>query len=145
MKRLVIAAALLAIGASAASAGAIEDRQALMKQIAATTKTAAGYAKGDTPFDAAKVKALLQVYVDDAAKLPTLFPEDSKTGGTDPTTASPKIWEDMAGFKAHAEKLDADAKASLASTGDQASFAKAFGDVTKNCGACHGVYRIKKG
>jgi cytochrome c556 len=143
MKRFVLAAVLATVGVSTAFAGAIEDRQALMKGIAGATKTAAGYAKGDTPFDAAKVKALLQVYVDGAAKLPTLFPDDSKTGGTEPTTASPKIWENKADFDAHAAKLGADATAAMAAT-DQASFAKSFQVIAANCNACHGVYRVKK-
>ncbi len=143
MKRFVIAAALVAAGAATAFAGPIEDRQAMMKAMAKNTKELAAVAKGETPFDAAKVKALLQVYVDDSAKLPTLFPDDSKTGGTDPTTAAPKIWEDQAGFKAAAAKLGTDATAALAAA-DQASFAKAFGTVASNCNACHGTYRIKK-
>jgi cytochrome c556 len=143
MKRFIVAAALIVVGVTTAFAGPIEDRQALMKGIAAATKSAAGYAKGTEPFDAAKVKVLLQVYVDGAAKLPTLFPDDSKTGGTDPTTASPKIWEDMAGFKEHAAKLSADATAAMAAT-DQASFAKAFGVLASNCNSCHGTYRVKK-
>jgi cytochrome c556 len=143
MKRLVIAAAIVTFGVSAAFAGVIEDRQALMKGIAGATKAAAGYAKGTTPFDAAKVKTLLQVYVDGAAKLPSLFPDDSKTGGTDPTTASPKIWENPADFKAHAEKLSADATAAMAAT-DTASFGKAFGVLASNCNSCHGTYRVKK-
>ena len=143
MKRFVIAAALVAAGVTTAFAGPIEDRQALMKGIAKATKDASAYAKGDTPFDAAKVKALLQVYVDGAAKLPTLFPDDSRTGGTDPTTASPKIWEDMAGFKTDAAKLGADATSAMAAT-DQASFAKAFGVIASNCNSCHGTYRVKK-
>lgn len=142
MKRLVVAAVLVAFGATAAYAGPIEDRQALMKDgVAATTKTLTGYAKGETPFDAAKVKALLQVYVDASAKLPGLFPEDSKTGHD--TTAAPKIWEDMAGFKVAIAKLGTDATAAEAAT-DTASFAKAFGVITANCGSCHGTYRIKK-
>jgi cytochrome c556 len=140
MKRLVAAAVLVAFGATAAFAGAIEDRRELMKTQAGATKTLSGYAKGETPFDAAKVKALLQVYVDTSQKLPTLFPDDSKTGDT---TAAPKIWEDMAGFKAAAEKLGKDATAAQAAT-DTASFATAFGVITANCGACHGTYRIKK-
>jgi cytochrome c556 len=143
MKRFVIAAALVAVGVTTAFAGPIEDRQALMKAMAKNTKEAAAYAKGEAPFDAAKVKTLLQVYVDDAAKLPTLFPDDSKTGGKDPTTASPKIWADMAGFKANAAKLSADATAAMAAT-DQATFAKAFGTLAANCNACHGAFRVKK-
>lgn len=141
MKRFVAAAILVAFGATAAFAGAIEDREALMKGVAGATKTLTGYAKGETPFDAAKVKELLKVYVDASAKLPTLFPDDSKTGGE--TTAAPKIWEDMAGFKTAAAKLGTDATAAEAAT-DTASFAKAFGVITANCGSCHGTYRVKK-
>lgn len=142
MKRFVVASLVLGLGVSAAFAGAIEDRQALMKGVGAATKTGAGLAKGEIPFDAAKAAEVLKVYVAASEKLPTLFPEDSKTGGD--TTASPKIWDDMAGFKAAAAKFGADAKAAMAAT-DQASFAAAFGEVTKNCGACHGAYRVKKG
>lgn len=142
MNRLTLAAVLLGLGTSLAFAGAIEDRQALMKKVAATTKAATGYAKGETPFDAAKVKELLAVYEEASAKLPGLFPEDSKTGGD--TTAAPKIWEDPAGFKAAAESFGADAKAAEAAT-DTASFAAAFTKITAHCNACHGAYRVKKG
>jgi len=142
MKRLVAALAILAIGATAALAGPIEDRQALMKGVAAATKKGAAIAKGETPFDAAAAKAILQVYVDASAKLPALFPEDSKTGGD--TTAAPAIWEKPDAFKAAAAKFGADATAAMSAT-DQASFAAAFGGVTKNCGGCHETFRIKKG
>ena len=50
---------------------------------------------------------------------------------------------DAAGFKAAAMKFSTDVKA-LDKTTDQASFATAFGDVTKDCGGCHGTYRVKK-
>jgi len=142
MKRLIAAAVFVAFGSSIALAGPIEDRQSLMKGVAAATKKGAALAKGDTPFDAAQAKEVLAVYINASEKLPTYFPEDSKTGND--TTASPKIWEDMAGFKAAAAKLGADAKAAEAAT-DQTSFAKAFGQVTGNCQACHQAYRIKKG
>src|SRR5690242_10591308 len=112
--RIALAAGLiLALGTTLALAGPIEDRQQLMKGIAAATKTGAGLAKGDIPYDPAKAKEVFQTYSTNIEKLPSLFPEDSKTGGE--TTASQKIWEDMAGFKDQAAKLDADAKAALAS------------------------------
>lgn len=140
MKRGILIAVLMASGVSLAGAGPIEDREALMKGMAGATKKLASYAKGETAFDAAAVKPLLQTYIDDAAKIPTLFPAGS-TGGE--STAGPKIWEDPAGFKAAADKLGADATAALAAT-DQASLAKAFGAITSNCTSCHGTYRIKK-
>ena len=142
MKRFAAAALFVAFGATVAFAGPIEDRQAIMKGVAAATKTAVGIAKGETPFDAAKVKEILAVYQNAAAKMPTLFPEDSKIGNE--TTAAPKIWEDMAGFKAGFAKLAADSKAAEAAT-DTASFAAAFKTITGECGTCHGTYRIKKG
>ena len=33
----------------------------------------------------------------------------------------------------------------MASSVDQASFGKALGGITKNCGTCHETFRIKKG
>jgi cytochrome c556 len=143
MKRVLAAGLLLALGTSLAVAGPIEDRQQLMKGIAAATKTGAGLAKGDVAYDPTKAKEVFQTYVAGMQKLPTLFPDGSQTGNE--TTASPKIWADMSGFKDHAAKFEADAKAGLDATTDQATFAKAFGDATKNCNACHGAYRIKKG
>ena len=71
MKRFVIAAALVAVGAASAFAGPIEDRQALMKTMAKNTKELAAVAKGETPFDAAKVKA--QKAADTARKAGATF------------------------------------------------------------------------
>ena len=50
----------------------------------------------------------------------------------------------MAGFKAGFDKLGADAHAAMTSVTDQASFGKALGTITKNCGTCHETYRIKR-
>jgi cytochrome c556 len=131
---------LLACGASAALADPITDRENLMKGVQAATKDANGLAKGTTPWDAAKAKATAQVYIDAAAKLPTLFPKGSETGNK--TAADPKIWSDTAGFKLAAAKFGTDGKA-LAAAPDQAAYATAFADVLKDCTACHGTYRVK--
>lgn len=141
MKKFVIAAALVAFGATVAYADAIADRQALMKGIAGSTKEIFAVVKGEKPFDAAEVKKHLQVYVDDAAKFTALFPDDSKTGGD--TTASPKIWEDMEGFKAEMAKFSADATAAMSAT-DVASLGAAMKTVTGHCQTCHEAYRVKK-
>jgi cytochrome c556 len=143
MRCLVAAAVLFAVIPSLAMADPVEERQQLVKGVGAATKTGVGLAKGEIPFDAAKAEEVLQVYVNASEKLPTLFPDDSQTGHD--TTASPKIWEDMAGFKARAAKLGEDAKAAIAGATDQAGFVKGFGMVTQNCNACHETYRIKNG
>lgn len=141
MKRIIAAVMLTAMSASVALAGPIEDRQQLMKNVQAATKDGIGLSRGAVPFDAAKAKAVLQVYIDAAAKLPGLFPPGSNTGVKN--AASPKIWTDMAGFKAAAATFGADAKAALSAT-DTASFTPAFTKITKDCGACHGAYRTQQ-
>ena len=144
MFRTVLAVAAIAIGVTAVAAQSdpIAARKALMKEQGAQTKTGAGMAKGEAPFDLAKAQAILANYIDTAAKMPELFPPNSKTGGE--TTAAPKIWEDMAGFKAGFAKLSTEAKAAQSSVKDLDSFKAAFGGLTKNCGGCHETYRVKK-
>jgi cytochrome c556 len=142
MHRSAIALVLLAVGTAAALAGPIEDRKALMKQNADAAKIGVGLTKGEVPYDQGKAEDVLKIHAMVAAKLPTLFPEDSKTG--DKTSAAPKIWEDMAGFKAAAAKFEHDATTAMAQTSDQATFAKAYMVVVSNCGACHQTYRIKQ-
>ena len=57
--------------------------------------------KGEKPYDQAAVDAALTQLDDTAKKLPTMFPASIK--GLKPEgdySASPKIWEDKAGFDA---------------------------------------------
>jgi len=142
MIRSVIVLAGLAVGLCAVTAQAnpIEERQQAMKAVGAATREGAAIAKGEAAFDAAKAQAVFKTYADAAKKLPALFPDNSKTGET---TAGPKIWEDQGGFKAALAKFEADATAGAGVT-DLAGFRTAFGAATKNCGACHEAYRIKK-
>jgi len=142
MIRTVLAVAVLALGVNAATADPIADRQALMKDNGKHAKMGAAMVKGQAPFDLAKAKEIFKTYENAAAKMPDLFPANSKTGGK--TTAAPKIWEDMAGFKAKFVKFGNDAKAAEASVKDLASFKTAFAGVQKNCGGCHELYRVKK-
>jgi len=144
MFRTVLAVAAIAIGVTAVAAQSdpIAARKALMKEQGAQTKTGGGMAKGEVPFDLAKAQAILTNYVDTSAKMPDLFPANSKTGGE--TTAAPKIWDDMAGFKAGFAKMSTEAKAAQSSVKDLDSFKAAFGGLTKNCGGCHETYRVKK-
>lgn len=138
MKKTITVALLLAAFGTAAMAGPIEDRQALMKSIAGAAKDANGIAKAPT-YDAAAAKAKMQILVDGAAKLPSLFPKGFDTGAVK-TKAGPAIWTDAAGFKAASDKMGKDAAAAGAAA-DATAFAAAFKTVTGDCAACHKDYR----
>ena len=140
----VAAVAVAAFGATAvlAQQNPIEQRKAIMKENGAQAKIGAAMAKGEGPFDLAKAKVIFATFEKAAGAMPGLFPPNSKTGME--TTAAPKIWEDMAGFKARFAKFGADAKAAQAKVTDLNSFKTAFSDMGKQCGGCHQDYRVKK-
>ena len=138
---LVLAGLGLGLTAVMAQSNPIAERKDAMKAVGAATRDGAAIAKGEVAFDAAKAQAIFKTYADAAKKVPTLFPDSSKTGGE--TTANPKIWEDQAGFKAAFAKFETDAAAG-ATVANLDGFRTAFGAATKNCGTCHEVYRIKK-
>jgi cytochrome c556 len=148
MNRLIsfAAAPLLAIAVLSASASAdpIADRQALMKDQGKTVGSITPIIKGEKPFDADAVKAALVHLNEDAQKIDvaTMFPAGSDKGDT---TASPKIWEDNAGFVAAVEKYKKDAAAAAeADPKDLESFQVVFKQVGENCASCHKAFRIKK-
>jgi cytochrome c556 len=136
--------AVVAFGVTAvvAQQDPIAARKALMKANGQNAGAISKMVKGEAPFDLATAKKAFATFQDAAAKMPNLFPPDSKTGGE--TAALPKIWEDMADFKAKFVKFGEDAKAAEASVKDLDSLKAALGTVGKNCGGCHETYRIKK-
>jgi cytochrome c556 len=143
MRRTVLAVTALALGLSTAIAqDPIAARKALMKANGQQAGLGAKYMKGEEPFDLTKAKAIFAQYQEAAAKMPALFPANSKTGGE--TAALPAVWEKKADFDAKFVKFGADAKDAAAKVKDEASFKAAFPEVQKNCGGCHETYRMKK-
>jgi len=136
--------AFAALGASVvlAQQDPIAARRALMKSNGQAAGALAKMVKGEAPFDLPTAQKSFATFEDAAAKMPALFPDNSKTGGE--TAALPKIWEDMADFKAKFAKLGEDSKAAAASVKDLDSLKAAFGAVGKDCGGCHELYRAKK-
>jgi cytochrome c556 len=145
MFRTVFAVAVVAlsVGAAIAQQDPIAARRTLMKANGDQAKVGASMMKGEAPFDLDKARKVFAAFEEAATKVPTLFPENSKTGGD--TAADPKIWENMDDFKARFAKFRADAEDALAKVTDLDSFKAAFGAIGKNdCGGCHEKYRIKK-
>ena len=140
VRRIFVAGALaLGVTAALAQANVIEQRQNLMKQNNSHARTVAGMLRGQAPFNLAQAQAALQNYVVVGQQFPTLFPDNSKTGGD--TRALPAIWENKADFTAHSTKFAQDAQAALTTVRDEATFKTELPKVLQNCDACHDKYR----
>jgi cytochrome c556 len=143
MRKLLFAVSALAVISGSAFADPIADRQAIMKERGGIAfGQLAPIAKGEKPYDAAVVLTALQALDANAKKfdIDALFPAGSDQGDT---KASPKIWEDMAGFKtAHENYAAAVAAAVAAAPQDLAAFQPLFGAIGQGCGACHSAYRM---
>lgn len=143
MKRMIFAAGLLAVGLSAAIAQSdiIEQRQSLMKEMGAQTRTLGAMLRDQAPFDLGKVQAGLKVLSENSAKAVSLFPESSK--GAERTSVLPAAWENRAHFESLFAKLKQDAQAAMSTIKDEASFKSEMPKVLQNCGACHNDFRRK--
>src|SRR5215469_15321393 len=136
---LTVVALVLAAGLAAAQSDPIAARKALMKANGDQAKIGAAIAKGEAPFDAAKVQAIFATFADAAEKAPALFPDNSKRGGK--TEALPSIWRNKPDFEARLAKFGADAKAAQADVKDLATFKAVWsGLIRKNCTGCHEKY-----
>jgi cytochrome c556 len=136
-----VALAIASVAARADSANPVEGRQAAMKHVSQTMKAAAAYTSSQTPFDAAKVKALMDGLAADARKLHDLYPAGS---GADPKTAAgPKIWEDRPDFDKRIAELSSLAVAAGKTTSAD-TFKPAFSALGATCKSCHDIYRKRK-
>lgn len=145
LRTVFIAIAIAGCGMSAVMAAGEpqEVRQGLMKGVGQSVGALVAIAKGEKPYDGAVVTASLETISKNVKAFPDQFPAGSETGME--TEASPKIWENMADFKAKAAKLGSDIDATLAQLpADQAAVGAALGVIGKNCGDCHQTYRLKK-
>ena len=140
MRTIFVGCALaLGIGAALAQANVIERRQNLMKQNGSHVRTVSNMVRGQAPFELAPVHAALRNFVQVGQEFPTLFPDNSKTGGD--TKALPGIWENKADFTAQANKLSQDAQSALETITDETTFRTEMPKVLQNCQACHDKYR----
>ena len=143
MKRIVLAAAVVAFGVTAvlAQSDPIAARKQLMKDNGAQSKVARDMIEGKEPFDLAKAHKVLATFAAANDKGKGLWPDNSKTGDT---ASLPAVWENKADFDAKLAKLSSDSKAADGKVKDLDSFKAVMGDVGKNCGGCHNTYRKKQ-
>jgi len=144
MKCIVLCASILALSASTALAEPIADRKAQMKARGALVGELAPIARGQQPYDAAKVMATLEEMSKNAeTDISVLWPAGSETGDH---TSAPKVWEDPSAFEAAVDKYKSDVDAAVAAKPqDIDAFRPLFGAITSNCGACHEDFRVKRG
>jgi cytochrome c556 len=149
MIRVVFAIAAIVLGLSVAAAqeDPIKARKALMKANGDQAKILSDMTKGDKPYDQAAVDKAFAQFQDAAAKMPGLYPDNTKDGDpSDQFNASPKVWDNMADFKARFVKFGDEAKAAAGSVKDLDGLKVVLGPFGKNnCGGCHETYRVKKG
>ena len=142
---LIGALAALAIPAFAAE-DPIAVRQALMDNNGGAAGVSGAIMKDEIAYAPVVGKAALLAFSATAKAYGDFFPE----GTLDParSAASPKIWEDMAGFQAELAKFQAAAAAGVEAAGkdgpaDKAAFAAAVQPVLQSCKSCHEGYRTE--
>jgi cytochrome c556 len=148
-KSLVVMSLLAATVASAAIAAddPIAVRKALMQGVGGAAGAAGGMMKEEIPYNPVVAKAAIASINASAQAFGDFFPEG--TADDERTTASPKIWEDMAGFDTKLGELQAAAAAAVAASGkdgpaDLDAFKAAMGPIFGTCKGCHETYRVQK-
>jgi len=140
--RIALAAVVAAFTATVvvAQGDPITQRKALMKANSDQGRIAREMIDGKRPYSNEVAQKVFANFEDTAAKLPSLFPENSKTGDT---RALPVIWEKKAEFDAASARFGADAKAGAAKSKDLDSFKASMSEVGRHCGTCHDAWRRK--
>jgi cytochrome c556 len=150
MLKMVTAGALVVgLGVTLAFASAddqIKARQAEMKANGKAMGAFVGIIKGETPYDAAVVKANIDAMLaaEAAAMAAKAWDADSQKGETVETFAKPEAWTDAKGF-GEAYGALVKARDAVAASTDEASFKAAFPALGAACKDCHEKYRRPKG
>jgi cytochrome c556 len=143
---LVIGTLLLGVGVVAAQQDQLKQTQAVMKGNGKNAGALAAMVKGEKPYDQAAVDAAMAQFEDTIKKFPTLFPDSIKgLKAEGDYSASPKVWEDRAGFEEHIAsfgKAVAEAKGKITNLDTLKAILPTIG---KQCGGCHETYRVKNG
>ncbi|MGN6772275.1 MAG: c-type cytochrome [Rhizobiaceae bacterium] len=147
MKKIALAVSAIMLSAAAAAAAddPIASRKALMDANGAAAAVSAAILKGDMDYNPTVAKAAIMTLRAVSHSYGAFFPAGSDQGQT---KASPKIWEDMAGFQKELGKFQEQADAAAKASGkdgpaDLAAFKAAVTPILGDCKDCHQSYRLK--
>ena len=148
MIRWMVVAAVMSIGVAtvAAQSDPVRERAELMgDQGEYIYGTLNKMARGDIPYDQAKVNEAFAKLKEIAPKLATLYPPTAK--GQAPEAdyyASDKVWQDKADFDARFAKLIKDINEGAAKATGLDGLKEARAAIAQTCNSCHETYRLKK-
>lgn len=142
---VIVGTLLLGAGVVAAQQDLVAQRASLMKANGKNIGTVlSATAKGDKPYDQAAIDAALNVLEDTAKKLPALYPDGTKGLKTDGDfRASPKIWENRAGFEAEIAAFAKAVSEAKTKMKDIDSLKASLPSIGKQCDSCHEGFRLR--
>jgi cytochrome c556 len=142
----LIGAAVALAGAAYAAEDPVAVRQALMDANAGAAGVSGAMLKDELAYSPVVAKAAILTLNAVAHSVGDFFPEGT-AGPENKSDASPKIWEDAAGFEAALAKFAEAASAAAEAAGkdgpaDKAAFQAAVQPVLGTCKTCHDTFRI---
>jgi cytochrome c556 len=141
---LLLGVSTLGVSAVVAQQDAVKAAKAQMKGNGKNAGALGAMVKGEKPYDQATVDAAFAQFEDTVKKFPTLFPESMKGLKADGDySASPKVWEDKAGFDAHVASFAKAVNEAKGSVKNLDTLKVALPLIGKQCGGCHETYRVK--
>jgi cytochrome c556 len=128
---------------SAAEQKAVEQRQALLKEIDEAFKPVGEIVKRKAPYNATVVQESAAKLATLAPKIPDAFALDTHAATGIKTKARSNIWTSIPDFKAKSDALvkAIDGLAAAGKSGDEKALRPAFAAVGKACSACHDNYK----
>ena len=148
MIRTVLATAAIVVGVTAVAAQSdpIRQRNALMSSM---WKDGLGapfrMSKGREPFDEQKAEAGLAKMAEIAAKLPPLWPPNSKPPAKPDSkySSSLKIWDNKPDFDAKLAKLTQTINESRGKAKNPESLQTIVTNINQSCDSCHESYQVR--
>jgi cytochrome c556 len=148
MKR--VALAVVALGLAVTSLGAqsdpVRERAALMKeQGRAVYGTLNRMARGQEPFDQARIDQAFATLSRTTSQLPALYASAKGQSSDSDYFANSKVWDNKSDFDVRLARLKSVVQEQQAKAQNLDGLKAAAGSINDVCNGCHEAYRSKKG